>query len=276
MIFVKAARTLILLVLVLFIFSPAFASYGRAVEDAESIIKRPDGRFDVKCNDGTREIVTVQQLKDNEVCRNGSSIGRFQVECEGSAFRVYPVRAKDGFRFGSYMSGDECLQVARAALRDIVCSQVGTGNWYITRISDGKRLGRPTNFNSCIAASYFNRQSMTCAPFASGNWRPTKVQTGETIGFDTNFEQCLTALKKTREGVVCGLVGNGFWAPYRIKDRQKLGAFTDFTGCTQATDDAFEGKVCVNRGSSWWQGIVIATEQPITDMLPLGACITKL
>jgi hypothetical protein len=38
------------------------------VEDASSMIQRSDGRWDVVCKDGTREVVTTQQILANDVC----------------------------------------------------------------------------------------------------------------------------------------------------------------------------------------------------------------
>jgi len=46
-----------------------------AIEDVESILRLPDGRFDVRCRDGRRETVTAEDLRADRVCRTGGPGG---------------------------------------------------------------------------------------------------------------------------------------------------------------------------------------------------------
>ncbi len=46
------------------------SSESPLISDASSLIQRPDGRFDVVCKDGSREVVTAEQIAANEVCNS--------------------------------------------------------------------------------------------------------------------------------------------------------------------------------------------------------------
>jgi hypothetical protein len=51
--------------------APAGAVEQEAIEDVETILRLPDGRFDVRCRDGRREVVTADDLRADRVCRSG-------------------------------------------------------------------------------------------------------------------------------------------------------------------------------------------------------------
>lgn len=52
----------------------AASSEAPVIESARSIVRRPDGRFDVICDDDRHEVVTADQIRQNEVCTNGAAV----------------------------------------------------------------------------------------------------------------------------------------------------------------------------------------------------------
>lgn len=64
-------------------------SQVKAVEDASSIVKRSDGRFNVRCENGTSEIATAQDIRDNTVCESNSSSGNSSCYYSSGSFVVF-------------------------------------------------------------------------------------------------------------------------------------------------------------------------------------------
>ena len=246
-----------------------------AASDAEAIIKRLDGRYDIKCNNGSREIATGQQLDSGEICLTGNSNGRFQIKCEGSTRIVYPVHASSGRKYGSAMTPPECNKVSQAAINGVLCSQKGNGNWFLTRMTDGHTLGTHGDFESCLVASVFTRQSISCVPQSAG-WNIINIVTELPIGRRMDESECFQVLRTAREGVVCSDVGGDHWSVSRIADDVAIGNPSTLQRCIYATDNAYAKKVCVHVGADRWQGVETNTETAITDVMSLEACITQL
>jgi hypothetical protein len=248
---------------------------SKAVSDAEVIVRRSDGQYDVKCNDGSRERVSKEQLDSGEICKGRSSNGRFQIKCDGFGSNYYPARSSDGRHFGTFITAQECREIAEVSINQTTCGSVMPGTFHIFRISDGARLGDRATLSQCAQASLFNRQDVTCVPFGSG-WRLMSVNTGATYGVNNSFDACLLALRSSREGVSCVDQGGGRWSILRLKDKKFLGHHAPIESCIYATDNAYSGRVCAHFGGGRWRVVDIATGAEMSDRLALDACVTQL
>jgi hypothetical protein len=247
----------------------------KAVSDADVIVRRPDGQYDVKCNDGSRERVDKPTLDSGEICKGGSSNGRFQIRCDGFGSNYYPVRSSDGVHFGTFISGQECREIAESSLNQTTCASVMPGTFHITRILDGQRLGERTSLNYCLQSSLFNRQGVTCVPYGSG-WRLMSVKHGMSYGANNTGEACLYALRNAREGVACVDQGGGRWVIMELSTQQRIGHHSTLDACAYATDNAFSGRVCAPVGGDRWQVVDIRSRVELSDRLDLNACVTQL
>ena len=173
---------------------------SNAVSDAEAIIRRPDGFYDVKCNDGSRERVDRAALDAGDICKGGNSSGRFQISCEGFGNNYYPSRSSDGYRFGALVTSSDCRAIAEVSVNHVTCASMMPGSFHVSRISDGARLGERGQLNDCLQAALLNRQGVTCVPYSTG-WRLIDVKNEKTMGTTNSAQGCLTALRFAREGV---------------------------------------------------------------------------
>lgn len=63
----------------------AQASEDQLISDADSITRRSDGQFDVRCRDGRTEIATATQVQSSEICRPQPSSDPFDpASCTGA------------------------------------------------------------------------------------------------------------------------------------------------------------------------------------------------
>jgi hypothetical protein len=253
--------------------SPDFDT--QATSDAEIIIRRPDGLYDIKCNDGSRERVDRTTLDAGDICKGGSSSRRFQISCEGFGNHYFPSRSIDGFRFGSFIDAADCRTIAETSINQVTCASLMPGSFHITRISDGARVGERCGLSDCLEAALMNRQGVTCVPYGTG-WRLITVKTATTIGTTSSFQACLNAVRFAREGVACVNYGLNKWNITRLSDGERLGQASQLDSCTQATDNAFNGQVCAPLGGDRWQIYNIATALPEPGRWSLDACITRL
>jgi hypothetical protein len=247
----------------------------KATSDAEFIFRRPDGLYDVKCNDGSRERVDRATLDSGDICRGGLSTGRFQIRCDGFGRYAYPSRSSDGMRFGAFISPSDCQMIAETSLSQVTCGSYMPGVFDITRISDGSRLGGHMSLNSCLEAALFNRQGVTCILYSSGS-RMVRVNTGQTIGTSNTASSCMTALRFAREGVACIDFGGGQWTVTRLADGERFGRAASLEDCVKATDNAFMGKVCAQFGGGRWQIYDVASASAQPGHWSLDVCVTRL
>jgi hypothetical protein len=88
--------------------APSGTSEQAAIEDADAILRLPDGRYDVRCRDGRRETVSADDLRADRVCRTGGG----------------PV----GFGVVLYGRSDSCSGEAAAVVRESTrCESLGNG-----------------------------------------------------------------------------------------------------------------------------------------------------
>lgn len=65
--------------------SSSSSSSSELVENIQSIQKRPDGRFDVTCDNGRTEVVTADQIRNDDVCGGAPASGIATYACNSSA-----------------------------------------------------------------------------------------------------------------------------------------------------------------------------------------------
>lgn len=174
------------------------------LEDAKSLTRRDDGRFDVECRDGSRSTVTVADVRGDNVC--GSASGRIGLVCtkDDRAYEKYKLsRSSDGWQFGDSLDRDVCEQRVAEAREGLVCSknpEKAYDSWYLTRTRDGGRLGAAMTEADCMDRLVETRDGMACAkdPDKYDAWWVVKTSDGARLGSRVSLEACQSAIETAR------------------------------------------------------------------------------
>ncbi|MEY4630815.1 MAG: hypothetical protein RIQ81_935, partial [Pseudomonadota bacterium] len=84
------------------------------IDDAVSVISRDDGKFDVTCKDGTKEVVTGSQLKNGDVCGGsdapvpGNGVHAFFAKGGGSFYVLCDDKSWELGTAGQIQNGSVC------------------------------------------------------------------------------------------------------------------------------------------------------------------------
>ncbi|MDJ0673778.1 MAG: hypothetical protein QNJ36_00020 [Calothrix sp. MO_167.B42] len=174
--------------------SPYFALAG--VSDIKGMYQTDNGNFKVMCSNKKSEIVTAQEIIDNEVCEV-----RKKVICKGDKFldRFYVTRVPDGKRLNSnHMPLEMCKQITKASGRNVVCTSNAFHNrFYVTRVSNGKRLNsNHMPLEMCKQITKVSDKNVVCTSNAFHNrFYVTRVSDGKRLNSNhMSLKTCLQAI----------------------------------------------------------------------------------
>jgi hypothetical protein len=144
------------------------------VQDIREMQQQNNGTFRVLCTNQQQEIVSPNQITNNQVCNSrredrrwwdwrrddrrrdrDRDRGQDLLTCKGNRFfdSVYITRNSDGRQLGGNMSQAQCQQAIEASRRGLVCTgSYYTDSVYVTRISDGQALTRSLSVAQCLDA----------------------------------------------------------------------------------------------------------------------------
>jgi hypothetical protein len=144
------------------------------VQDIREMQQQNNGTFRVLCTNQQQEIVSSDQITNNQVCNSrredrrwgdwrrddrrrdrDRDRGQDLLTCKGNRFfdSVYITRNSDGRQLGGNMSQAQCQQAIEASRRGLVCTgSYYTDSVYVTRISDGQALTRGLSVAQCLDA----------------------------------------------------------------------------------------------------------------------------
>lgn len=219
--------TSIVLLSVLF-FSAPLALAG--IEQIYSMTRRADGAFDVHCVDQTKEIASVDQIKQNQVCLNAPQPDGLVCTASGRGYFAL-TRIADGAKLGELLSEKACLALVENAQAGLVCASTGRGYFSVTRITDGKALGEPLSEKACLPLVKNAQAGLVCTSNGRGYFGITRISDGETFGELVSEEICTALVQQARSGLVCASNGRGYYGITRIADGEILGDLLSYEKC---------------------------------------------
>lgn len=208
-------------------FSPKPASNQiKDVEDVESMVKRSDGRFDVRCSNGDKEIATAQDIKDGNVCRAQSGE---QLVCAKVSDRWFiAVRTSSGYKYpgAGYAYESGCRRSLEKAANGLFCTQSSSG-FVLVSATTGDVLSGEINYeSSCYRSVDSSANGLVCAQFDT--WIPTIIRSGTKLGSGLGYEStCRNVISDVVNGLVCTLSASK-WAPFEIDTGYKVGDGYDY------------------------------------------------
>ena len=233
------------------------------IEDAQDIRMRPgQGDYEVLCKDGTTEIVTIEQLRQGEVCVGRAA--RSKIVCGQVAHGYVPISTENGRPIGDPMDQSSCQLATQASKFEAVC---GLKNriFGLYRVTDQAWLGGLGTITACVAASNNAKRGTVCVGL-NGQTRLTSIATGQAFGDGLEFQECQNLIGNVRYLSVCARIDGQFHV-VRVTDGQKLGDGTDFHTCNNAISNSSLELTCVSKLG----GMVPAR---YTDGLVLGDVVT--
>ena len=156
------------------------------VRNIREMQQSDNGTFQVTCLDRQIEIVSADQILQNNVC-NSIRIERRANRSQGGSYpnNNYPSRHSDD------------------RIRDndgVICSGDRFFDWhYITRISDGKKLSDKMPLAKCSQAVSSARRGIVCSGDSFFNWfYLTRISNEQRLGERVSLDQCLALINDVR------------------------------------------------------------------------------
>ena len=213
------------------------------VDIQDITLRQAQNDYDVTCRDGSREIITIDEMRRQEMC-NGAGT-RQETVCVSVSGGQLPSSSKTGKSFGQPMLSSECELVTAMSRFGAIC---GYDNGYGPyRAADGVQLGRVGSIADCVSSTNGAKRGVICGGF-DGQYFMTEIATGRKYGsIALSFDTCMRVLATTTFQTVCAPTGSLYFAT-RISDGRAMGEGRSMQECMAANTAASPDVVCVGRG----------------------------